>query len=179
VDLRVHAVLPRSYANGPGARFVIWTQGCDLGCPGCFNPETHPGDRGERRAADELADAALAAPGIDGVTITGGEPLLQPEAVAGFCRRIDGRLGIVILTGFTRREIENDPARLRAVAAADMVIAGRYNPSLRVATGLRGSSNKEYWALTSRYRPADFAVIPDVEVILTATGERIITGMPA
>jgi pyruvate-formate lyase-activating enzyme len=41
---RVHAVDPRSRANGPGTRFVIWSQGCTLGCAGCFNPETHPPD---------------------------------------------------------------------------------------------------------------------------------------
>lgn len=39
---RVHAVEPRSQANGPGVRFVVWSQGCTLGCPGCFNPGTHP-----------------------------------------------------------------------------------------------------------------------------------------
>ena len=41
VSVRVHATEPRSRANGPGARFVVWMQGCTLGCPGCFNPATH------------------------------------------------------------------------------------------------------------------------------------------
>src|SRR3972149_712339 len=41
VILRLHALLPRSRANGPGMRAVIWFQGCTRGCPGCFNPETH------------------------------------------------------------------------------------------------------------------------------------------
>ena len=45
--LRVHRFLPHSYANGPGARAVIWVQGCTLGCPGCFNPATHPHAGGE------------------------------------------------------------------------------------------------------------------------------------
>jgi anaerobic ribonucleoside-triphosphate reductase activating protein len=179
VDLRVHAVLPRSYANGPGARFVIWTQGCTLACPGCFNPETHSGDGGERRTTEELAEAAINAEGIDGVTITGGEPLQQSEAVAEFCGQVKGHRSIVILTGFSRREIESDPVRMKAVENADMVVAGRYNAGRYLGKGLRGSGNKEYWALTGRYGPEDFTAIPDVEVILTVTGERIITGMPA
>ena len=37
-EARIHAFEPRSRANGPGARFVVWFQGCTLGCPGCFNP---------------------------------------------------------------------------------------------------------------------------------------------
>ena len=36
--LNLHAILPRSRANGPGVRFAVWFQGCHLNCPGCFNP---------------------------------------------------------------------------------------------------------------------------------------------
>lgn len=174
----VHAVLPDSAANGPGRRFVIWSQGCTLACPGCFNPLTHPPD-GQRRTAEELAGEALAGPGLEGVTLTGGEPLSQPAAVAEFCAQVraGGDLGIVILTGFTREEITADPGRAAAVRHADTVIAGRYNARLHLGTGLRGSSNKEYWALTRRYSPADFAAVPDVELILTPDGSVTLTGM--
>jgi anaerobic ribonucleoside-triphosphate reductase activating protein len=180
ISWRVHAVLPHSYANGPGARFVIWTQGCTLACPGCFNPETHPEDLGEPRAPGELASQAAATPDIEGVTLTGGEPLQQPGAVEEFCQRIKttSSLGVVILTGFTRREITHDSARSRAVRHADMVIAGRYNASRRLGTGLRGSDNKEYWARTARYQPGDFASIPDVEFIVAPDGTLTVTGMP-
>ena len=41
MTLRLHGFLPRSRANGPGWRSVVWVQGCSLGCPGCFNPQTH------------------------------------------------------------------------------------------------------------------------------------------
>ncbi|WP_425586158.1 4Fe-4S cluster-binding domain-containing protein [Streptomyces sannanensis] len=37
---QVHSTLARSAANGPGLRFVVWSQGCSLACAGCFNPET-------------------------------------------------------------------------------------------------------------------------------------------
>jgi anaerobic ribonucleoside-triphosphate reductase activating protein len=177
---RIHAVLPRSYANGPGARFVIWTQGCALACPGCFNPETHPVSHGGTRTAEGLAEQAAAAHGIEGVTLTGGEPLEQPVQVAEFCQRIKKAtgLGIVILTGFTRREIAGDPGRERAVRDADMVLAGRYNAGRHLGSGLRGSDNKEYWARTARYSPADFAAAPDVELIVAPDGSVTVTGMP-
>ncbi len=48
MTLRLHAFLPRSRANGPGWRSVVWVQGCSLGCAGCFNPQTHdPEESGE------------------------------------------------------------------------------------------------------------------------------------
>jgi anaerobic ribonucleoside-triphosphate reductase activating protein len=196
---RIHAVLPRSLANGPGPRYVIWSQGCTLGCPGCFNPQTHPPTGPAHpptglarpltgtvaaRPAEEVADAVLAeaeAAGIEGVTLTGGEPLQQPEPVSVFCDRIRARsdLGIIVLTGFTRREIERDPARAGAVTSADLVIAGRYNARRHLGRGLRGSDNKAYWPLTSRYRAEQFTEVPEVELILAPDGTLTVTGLPA
>jgi anaerobic ribonucleoside-triphosphate reductase activating protein len=181
---RVHAVEPRSRANGPGVRFVIWSQGCTLGCAGCFNPQTHPqeGDwHSSRQPVRQLAAAAAALTGqIEGVTLTGGEPLQQPAAVARFCGEIRARtdLGIIVLSGYTRAEIEADPARLAAVADADMVIAGRYNRGLHLGSGLRGSANKEYWARTGRYTAADFGAVPDLEIAVAADGTLTVSGMP-
>lgn len=206
---RVHAVEPRSRANGPGVRFVVWSQGCTLGCPGCFNPETHPAGLPPDAAADvpsagvpaagvpavrsaggwmagewpvaELAAAAAAQAGqAEGVTLTGGEPLQQPAAVAAFCAAIRAStdLGIVVLTGYSRAEIEADRDRAAAVADADMVIAGRYNSRLHVGAGLRGSANKEYWARTSRYRAGDFDAVPDLEIAVAADGTITVSGMP-
>jgi anaerobic ribonucleoside-triphosphate reductase activating protein len=178
---RVHAVLPRSRANGPGARFTVWSQGCSLACAGCFNPETHaPAGAGSTWRVADLVEAALAElPAIEGVTLTGGEPLEQPAAVAEFCRRIRAGtgLGIVILTGFTRREIEADPARAAAVTSADMVVAGRYNAARHLGTGLRGSDNKVYWARTGRYAAADFTAVPDLEIAVRVDGTVTVTGM--
>jgi len=58
VNVRVHATEPRSRANGPGARFVVWMQGCTLGCPGCFNPTTHDATGGREVTVEEIAAAA-------------------------------------------------------------------------------------------------------------------------
>jgi anaerobic ribonucleoside-triphosphate reductase activating protein len=181
VPWQVHGVLPRSLANGPGVRFTVWSQGCVLACPGCFNPETHAGG-GQTRLTGELVDAVLAElPHIDGVTLTGGEPLQQPAAVAAFCGEVRAHteLGIIILTGFTVAEIEADADRTAAVAAADMVVAGRYNARRHLGSGLRGSTDKTYWARTGRYRAHDFAAVPDVEVVIAADATVTVTGMVA
>lgn len=179
---RVHAVVARSLANGPGTRMVIWSQGCTLGCAGCFNPATHdPAGPATVRQVGELVEEALAEVGnIEGVTLTGGEPLEQPEAVAAFCHQLKVRspLGIIILTGFARGEIEGDPGRSAAVADADLVVAGRYNARRHLGKGLRGSDNKSSWARTARYRPEDLEGVPDVEIAVAADGTVMVTGMP-
>ncbi|MGP3971717.1 4Fe-4S cluster-binding domain-containing protein [Streptomyces sp. 6N223] len=178
---RVHAVMPRSGANGPGTRYVVWSQGCSLGCAGCFNPETHEAARGGVvRSVGEVAEEVLAAADrLEGVTLTGGEPLEQPAAVAAFCAEVRARsgLGVIVLTGFTRREIEADAARAAAVADADLVVAGRFNPRLHLASGLRGSSNKEHWHRTGRYGTAELAAVPEAEIAIGDDGSLIFTGM--
>ncbi len=54
----VHSVLPRSAVNdGPGERVVIWFQGCDLRCPGCWNPSSHAFDRARDKSSSIFAIA--------------------------------------------------------------------------------------------------------------------------
>jgi anaerobic ribonucleoside-triphosphate reductase activating protein len=80
----IHAMEPRSRANGPGVRFVVWFQGCTLGCAGCFNPATHSGSLGaSRRSLAELyaeIDLAMIGAPIEGLTLSGGEPMQQIQA---------------------------------------------------------------------------------------------------
>jgi len=177
----VHAVLPGSVANGPGRRFVIWSQGCTLGCAGCFNPDTHPlAPAAQSLSPQDVLHLVLAErASLEGVTLTGGEPLEQPEAVADFGRRLKAHsdLGIILLTGFTRTEIESDPARAAAVASVDLVVAGRYVAARRLASGLRGSTNKAYWFRTDRYTVADLTAVPEVEIQIGVDGSLVLTGM--
>lgn len=71
--------------DGPGVRFVIFLQGCPLRCKCCHNPDTWSYDGGKEYSADELISRALRFReyfGEDGgITVSGGEPLLQAEFV--------------------------------------------------------------------------------------------------
>ena len=51
--LTLARTLPRSAANGPGERFVLWVQGCPLACPGCWNPDTWAFERRDLRSVEE------------------------------------------------------------------------------------------------------------------------------
>ncbi len=80
---RVHSFQSLGTVDGPGVRSVIFMQGCPLRCACCHNPDTWDFCGGEERSADELVDRVLrykAYYGEDGgVTVSGGEPLMQAE----------------------------------------------------------------------------------------------------
>lgn len=73
--------------DGPGVRFVVFFQGCPLRCACCHNPETWNVDGGQSVSVEELMKKILRCRSYfgseGGVTVSGGEPLLQPEFLAG------------------------------------------------------------------------------------------------
>lgn len=82
----IHSVETCGAADGPGIRFVAYLQGCPLQCRYCHNPDARAVRRGETRTAASLfAEILHYKPYYDasggGVTLSGGEPLLQPGFV--------------------------------------------------------------------------------------------------
>lgn len=174
---RIHAVEPRSRANGPGARFVVWMQGCTLGCPGCFNPTTHDAAGGRAVPVAELA-AQLAASGAEGLSLSGGEPLQQPAAAAALldAARALG-MSTLAFSGYTIEEIRALPGGPEVLARLDVLVDGRYVSTERLAEGLRGSANQHIQLLTRRYSLADVAATPVAEIRIGPTGELVLTGV--
>lgn len=176
--MKIHAIEPRSRANGPGARFVVWFQGCSLGCAGCFNPATHPTVGGRDIAADELIGQLRSTAGIEGVTLSGGEPLQQPDAAVAIldaARELD--LSTLAFSGYTIDEIRTLPGGPEVLAKLDVLIDGRYVAGDRFASGLRGSANQRIHRLTERYSLAEIEATPVAEVRITPSGEVVLTGV--
>jgi anaerobic ribonucleoside-triphosphate reductase activating protein len=178
-EVRIHAFEPRSRANGPGARFVVWFQGCTLGCPGCFNPTTHDPDAGRRMPVDALiGELTRARPGIEGLSLSGGEPLQQPaaaRAVLDAARALG--LSTLAFSGYTLDEIRGLPGGPDVLARLDVLIDGRYVAPDRLATGLRGSANQRIQLLTDRYALADVEATPVAEIRIGPTGDVVLTGV--
>ena len=178
-QLRLHAFEPRSRANGPGARFVVWFQGCTLGCAGCFNPTTHDPGAGRRIALDDLVgELTRARPGIEGLSLSGGEPLQQPEAARALLDAARGLgLSTLAFSGYTIDEIRGLPGGPDVLARLDVLIDGRYVARDRLATGLRGSANQRIQRLTERYTLADVEATPVAEIRIGPTGDVVLTGV--
>lgn len=177
MNARVHAVEARSRANGPGTRFVVWLQGCTLGCVGCFNPGTHDAGGGTAVPVADLL-AQLGASSIDGLTLSGGEPLEQPEATLALLRgaRALG-LSTLVFSGFTIDEIRARPLGPAVLAELDVLVDGRYVAPDRLATGLRGSANQRIHLLTARHTLAEVEATPVAEVRIDPTGAVVVTGV--
>lgn len=181
---RLHAMEPRSRANGPGVRTVVWFQGCTLGCVGCFNPATHaqvasPATGGSVDLDAVIASlAGAAATGIEGLTLSGGEPMQQIDAAIALlaAARLAG-LSTFMFSGYTIEEIQTLPRGGAALALLDVLVDGRYRSDLRLGQGLRGSSNQRVHLLSNRYTSRDIDDAPLGEVRIAPNGEVILTGV--
>lgn len=178
MQLRVHDVEPRSRANGPGVRFVVWFQGCDLGCAGCFNPGTHGPRAGRATTIAELEAQLAATPGVEGVTLSGGEPMQQPEAALAWLEVARARgLSTLMFSGYALDELRALPHGPDVLARLDVLIDGRYVARERLGEGLRGSANQRIRLLSPRYTLADVEATPVAEIRIGPTGELVLTGV--
>ena len=145
---RIFDIQRFSVHDGPGIRTTFYCQGCPHHCPGCHNPESHDPRRGEPltvERAETICAAIAANPILDGVTLSGGDPLLQPEAMAAFLRLLKERTGqnVWCYTGYTLEECLADPARRECLRWIDTLVDGRYVEALRdLSLDFRGSSNQ-------------------------------------
>ncbi len=146
--LRLSGVISESIVDGPGFRYVVFTQGCPHGCPGCHNPQTHDFNGGT------LIDPLTLLPEIDenpllaGVTFSGGEPFCQPEALLPLAREIKARgLHLLIFSGYTYEQLQDLKASSEAtdqlLRLCDTLIDGPYLEEQRDLTlQFRGSANQ-------------------------------------
>lgn len=178
--IRIHHFVPLSLANGPGKRAVIWVQGCTLGCQGCFNPDTHPTTGGQLTTVDELVARILRhKERIEGLSISGGEPLQQFPAVLQLLQKVRARsrLSSVLFSGYRWQEILEMPHHKALFASLDILVAGRYEAALYKPTAMRASSNQTIHFLSDRYRAQDSEDVPLAEIIINPDGSKTLSGI--
>jgi anaerobic ribonucleoside-triphosphate reductase activating protein len=178
LSLRVHALLEHSCANGPGCRAVIWVQGCGIRCAGCCNPGAQDPDGGQVVPVAELVGWVRAIRDIEGLTLSGGEPLQQRQEVEALLRgvRTTSDLSVLLFTGHDWRRVHATPEFGEVVALCDVVVAGPYRREEPHGGGLRGSANQTIHLLTDRYSLADLEAVPQVEVVFDED-DAILTGV--
>lgn len=150
--LQLAAFEPRSLVAGPGVRFMIWVAGCHRRCPNCSQPEFLAFDVGRRIAIDDLWQRILAAPEIDGLTFSGGEPFEHVRPLAELSRRAhaSGKT-IVSYSGYRLEALQADPERFgELLGQVDLLIDGEYRADLAGTDRWRGSSNQRLHCLTGR-----------------------------
>ena len=144
-ELRLFGVANDSIVDGPGIRYVVFTQGCTHACKGCHNPNSHTLTGGFLKSIDEIIEEIDSNPLLDGITLSGGEPLLQAKALISLCLEIKKRnLHIILYSGYTYEEILHlGPHQKQLLSLCDMLIDGKFEIDKSSLSLLyRGSANQ-------------------------------------
>lgn len=153
MQLNIHRLCREgSRALGPGLRYVVWTQGCPFRCKGCLTPGGHADEPAMMVDCQALAADIASRGKLTGLTISGGEPFLQAEALAEVVRLLRGRrpeMSVIVFTGY-RIEDLTQPAHRQLLALTDLLVDGPYVEELNDGRGLRGSSNQRLHFLSDR-----------------------------
>jgi anaerobic ribonucleoside-triphosphate reductase activating protein len=198
--LCIHGQLESSTTNGPGNRAVIWLSGCNLGCPGCWNPDSHKHGAGIYRSIEHLGNWLEGIPNIDGITFSGGEPIQQIPDLLNLIRSIHSRnskFSIGMFTGYRLEELEQGRFEYyssltglmykggkflwsQVAEHLDFAVMGRYNQKLKTSSlPLCGSSNQKLILFSPRYNKSDFKK-QQAQIIISSDGKLVtLTGFPS
>ena len=179
--INVGSIIPCSEANGPGRRFVIWLQGCGRKCAGCINKDFQVFGKGTPMEVCEVLKKvrnAVEKYGIEGITLTGGEPLDQADVLEELVNRARNETGlnVFMFTGYKKDELESD-AQMRVWELSDIVVSGRFAIELlETKHPWKGSSNQD----VIFNNPQMKCFLPKeriVEVFIDEEGEVKMTGV--
>jgi anaerobic ribonucleoside-triphosphate reductase activating protein len=193
----LHALIPASRANGPGLRTVVFFQGCNIGCVGCWNPQTHP-FHGAEVTIDVAAQEVLRSRQehtLEGVTFSGGEPMQQADSLLQLMhnlRRQMPELSFGMFSGYAEHELAKGQYWIRGDGSSeqrrkrlwqeirgclDFAILGRFNEAQPSSLPLRTSRNQVLRLFNNRYAPADFSE-ELIEISIHEGGRAEVTGFP-
>jgi anaerobic ribonucleoside-triphosphate reductase activating protein len=148
MDLRLSRVHFPVSSLGPGQRLGIWFQGCSIRCPGCISADTWATDKGKTTLERLLEQIGSWLSQADGITVSGGEPFDQPDALlfllASLRERTTG--DILVYSGYPIEHLE--PILLKARGQIDVLISDPFQIDETHARPLRGSDNQRMHLLT-------------------------------
>ena len=149
MNLRVVDIIDGTIVDGPGLRTSIYLAGCRHACEGCHNPQSWDFRSGREMSMEDIVDHVLDN-GFN-VTLSGGDPLYQIDAVIELCDAIHSiNKNVWCYTGFTIEEIQADHSLRRILDHADVLVEGRFIQSLRdPSLRFRGSSNQRIISLNN------------------------------
>ncbi len=165
-DINVASFRAATQVHGPGERFALWTQECLKRCPGCINGHMLKSEVANLMPQKTLLDfvrrsrdGVLA---VEGITIMGGEPMLQAKGLAILLEAIKAEtpdFNTLIFTGYTLEELQrfNRQSINDLLALTDTLIDGTYERTQRDAGHIRGSKNQNVHHLTERLAERDFS----------------------
>lgn len=181
-SLAISKFQQKSRVLGPGTRCVVWFHGCSRNCPECIARTMNDAADFETMPPELLAERILKIDGIEGITLSGGEPFEQDmPAMHDFLSRIrrQSSLSVMVYSGYLLTELRSDPEKSRILPLLDILVDGPYQHELNDGSLWKGSSNQTIHFLSERYlsladqvrnrkgRPLEFQVSADMKLDLT------------
>lgn len=146
MQIRLAGIVQESIVDGPGYRLAVFVQGCPHACRQCHNPQTHDASGGYLSDTQEIIALLGKNPLVRGVTLTGGEPMMQPEPLLEIARAAKERgMNVWCYTGFTLEALfrERRAERMALLEQLDVLVDGPYIAAQRSLELLyRGSGNQ-------------------------------------
>jgi len=180
-QFNISHIEPATHIYGPGRRFAVWMQGCSLACKGCWNKQMWSFKANELHEREILLHRILNEPGIDGITLLGGEPLEQADNTLWLLKKIkqESDLTIVLYTGFTKAELLSAQLWEMLDSNVDLLITGRYQEQNRnIHNQWYGSENQKLiYPKGSRIEQLS-QPLNEVEIIIEPNGEIRTLGYP-
>ena len=147
-SLRLLRTFKETIVDGVGLRYSIYFSGCSQACPGCHNEYSWNPNNGTEltyEILNEIANEINQNELLDGITISGGDPLFNPKDMLKVLKFLKEKTkkNIWMYTGYTLEEIKKDDLRKKCLKYVDVLVDGRfikelYDPNIK----FRGSSNQ-------------------------------------
>lgn len=146
--IRLSGIINESIVDGPGLRFVVFSQGCPHKCKGCHNPQTFDINGGYDMDTSDILKEVKKNPLISGITFSGGEPFLQAEQFSDLAKKSRSLgLNIMSYTGYVfedllkKLHIRNDWKKL--LENIDILVDGPFDLTKKsLLLKFRGSENQ-------------------------------------
>jgi anaerobic ribonucleoside-triphosphate reductase activating protein len=182
--INIGAFAYSSKSLGPGYRSILWVRGCDRRCPGCIAPQWWGKEPAELVGGEELAQRLLVKnPSVRGITISGGEPFLQAQALVGMLRfaRQHREFDSIAYSGFTLEQLQNSsmPGVSELLEELDILIDGPYHQDMPANDGYRGSLNQVIHFLGNRITSDDYFAKRNPLEVHTKNGTALMIGVPS
>ena len=149
-SIRLSGIIEASSVDGPGLRFVIFTQGCNHRCKGCHNPETWNYSGGYSLSIQELGDRIISKRWCKKITFSGGEPLDQASPCLALLNYLKDhnptiRYHSMVFTGYLWEELikMKDDSITQLLSSIDLLVDGPFIETQKsLALMYRGSKNQ-------------------------------------
>ena len=168
--INIYNIEQKNYVNGTGCRYVLWVQGCSLGCKECWNKDSWNNNPNILKSVNEVFNEIQKLQNdIDGVTFTGGEPFEQVEQLSILAKMIKSiNLDLHIFTGYEIDELVSNKHQ-KLLEYTDTLVYGRFDTTKENNNQKVKNFKQGKWQFNNS----------DIEIDIDKDGNLNLTGYPS